>query len=136
VIDHWHQRRADGNARTWVFTILHNLIINHVKQKSRRGTHVNLDDVTDAILSYPARQETGLMHRDLRNALAALPEEQRSVLLLVAVEDLSYGETAKVLGIPVGTVMSRLSRGRDRLTKIMAGENIVSLPAANIRRVK
>jgi DNA-directed RNA polymerase specialized sigma24 family protein len=56
-------------------------------------------------------QEAALVHRDLQRAFAELPEEQRSVLFLVTVEDLSYGEAARVLGVPIGTVMSRLSRG-------------------------
>jgi RNA polymerase sigma factor (sigma-70 family) len=136
IIDRWHQKRADGDARSWAFTILHNLTINYLRQKARRGPHMNLDDVAEAIFTYPASQEAGLTHRDLQKSLAALPEEQRSVLLLVTVEDLSYAEAAKVLGIPIGTVMSRLSRARERLMKMMEGENIISLPATNIRRLK
>lgn len=136
VISRWHQRRADGDARTWVFTILHNLTINYLKQKARRGPHTNLEDIAEGTFAYPASQEVGLSHRDLRKSLAALPEEQRSVLLLVTVEELSYAETARVLGIPVGTVMSRLARARERLMRMMEGENIVSLHPSNIRRVK
>jgi len=67
-------------------------------------------------------QESALEHRDLLRAFAALPEEQRSVLFLVGVEDLSYDETAQVLGVPVGTVMSRLSRGRNRLRQFLNGD--------------
>jgi RNA polymerase sigma factor (sigma-70 family) len=136
VISRWHQRRADGDARTWVFTILHNLAMNRLKQNARRGGHIMLEDADEAILARPATQEDSLRHRDLRKGLAALPEEQRSVLLLVSVEDLTYAETAKVLGIPIGTVMSRLARARERLMKIMEGENVVALQSSNIRRVK
>jgi RNA polymerase sigma-70 factor (ECF subfamily) len=64
-------------------------------------------------------QHSALEHRDLLRAFAALPEEQRAVLLLVGVEDLSYQEAARVLGVPLGTVMSRLSRGRERLRRYM-----------------
>src|SRR5947209_6397726 len=67
-------------------------------------------------------QEAALVHRDLLRAFAELPEEQRSVLFLVAVEDLSYGEAARVLGVPIGTVMSRLSRGREKLRRHMNGD--------------
>jgi RNA polymerase sigma-70 factor, ECF subfamily len=67
-------------------------------------------------------QVSALAHRDLLRAFAALPEEQRSVLVLIAVEDLSYEEAARVLGVPMGTVMSRLSRGRERLRHLMNGE--------------
>jgi RNA polymerase sigma factor (sigma-70 family) len=136
VISRWHQRRADGDARTWVFTILHNLAMNRLKQKARRGRHIMLEDADDAVMARPATQEDGLRYRDLWKGLAALPEEQRSVLLLVSVEDLSYAEAAKVLGIPIGTVMSRLARAREKLMKMMEGENVVALQLPNIRRVK
>jgi RNA polymerase sigma-70 factor (ECF subfamily) len=67
-------------------------------------------------------QDWALEHRDLLRAFAALPEEQRSVVLLIGVEDLSYEEAARVLGVPIGTVMSRLSRGRERLRHYMNGD--------------
>jgi RNA polymerase sigma-70 factor, ECF subfamily len=67
-------------------------------------------------------QVSALEHRDLLRAFAALPEEQRSVLLLIGVEDLTYHEAACVLGVPIGTVMSRLSRGRERLRQHIDGE--------------
>ena len=136
VISRWYQRRADGNARTWVFTILHNLAVNRLKQIARRGRHVMLEHADDALLACPAIQEDGWRHRDLQKGLTALPEDQRGLLLLVSVEDLSYAETAKVLGIPVGTVMSRLARAREKLLKTMDGENVVPLHLPNIRRVK
>jgi RNA polymerase sigma-70 factor (ECF subfamily) len=68
------------------------------------------------------RQDSALEHRDLLRAFSTLPEEQRSVLLLIAVEDLSYEEAAQVLGVPIGTVMSRLSRARERLRRRMDGK--------------
>jgi RNA polymerase sigma-70 factor (ECF subfamily) len=67
-------------------------------------------------------QEGALTHRDLMRAFAELPEEQRSVLFLIGVEDLSYQEAAHVLRVPIGTVMSRLSRGRERLRRYMSGD--------------
>ena len=79
----------------------------------------------------PGAQEPAVIHRDLMRAMAALTEEQQAVLLLVGVEDLSYAEAAKVMGVPVGTVMSRLSRARDRLRSLMNGER-----SALLRRVK
>ena len=71
-----------------------------------------------------AGQEGALAHRDLLRGVAELPEEQREVLLLVAVEDFSYREAAGVLGVPIGTVMSRLSRGREQLRLYMNGDRI------------
>src|SRR6516162_6141562 len=69
-------------------------------------------------------QEGALVHRDLLRGFAELPEEQRAVLLLIAVEDFSYRETAQVLGVPIGTVMSRLSRGREHLRQYINGDRI------------
>jgi RNA polymerase sigma-70 factor (ECF subfamily) len=130
VIRGWPRRRND-DARSWTFTILHNLAMNRLKQRQRRGRHAPLDETDEASIARPGDQEDRLHHRDLIRALGDLSEEQRSVLLLVSVEDLSYAETAQVLGIPVGTVMSRLSRGRDRLEQLLEGR-----PAPALRRVK
>jgi RNA polymerase sigma-70 factor (ECF subfamily) len=90
-----------------------------LRQKTRRGPHLPLEDAEAALPARPATQEDALRHRDLLRGLAALAEDQRSVLLLVAVEELSYAETAAVLDIPIGTVMSRLSRARHRLMQLM-----------------
>lgn len=118
----WYQRRAGGDTRPWLYRILHNLAVNRLRQQARRGVHVSVED--DDLVSLPA-QEAGLVMRDLASALDRLPEEQRAVLLLVSVEDLSYAEAASALDISVGTVMSRLSRARERLRKEMAGEGKV-----------
>jgi RNA polymerase sigma-70 factor (ECF subfamily) len=75
-----------------------------------------------------------LRHRDLLRALDALSEEHRGVLLLISVEDLSYAETAKVLGIPLGTVMSRLARAREKLAAALDGLPVAREP--HLRRVK
>jgi RNA polymerase sigma-70 factor (ECF subfamily) len=76
------------------------------------------------------------MYQDVMNKLARLPEEQRSVLLLVGVEDLSYADAAKVLGVPVGTVMSRLSRARERLQQEIEGGTDSSGNVVPLRSVK
>jgi RNA polymerase sigma-70 factor, ECF subfamily len=136
VIGRWHQRRADGNARAWVFTILHNLALNRLKQKARRGAHLAIEDAGEAELVSPASQEDGLRHRDLLRGLQRLTEDQRSVLLLVSVEGLSYAEVAHVLDIPLGTVMSRLSRARESLSQAMEVGTRASAGPAMLRRVK
>lgn len=136
VIGRWHQRRADGNARTWVFTILHNLAVNRLKQAARRGAHIALEDANEAILARPAGQDDRLRHRDLLRSLQGLPEDQRSVLLLVSVEDLTYAEAARVLDVPVGTVMSRLSRARENLLRAMEAGTRANEAARTLRRVK
>ena len=79
--------------------------------------HVPLDDSEDTALSRPPEQENALRYRDVVHAMQALPDDQRSVLLLVSVEDMSYAEAAKVLDVPIGTVMSRLARARERLRR-------------------
>ena len=123
ALSRWHQRRSEGDLRGWLFTILYNRFLSDQHRRRRRGVHEALLDVAEAeLLGIEGGQEWALEHRDLLRAFAALPEEQRSVLVLVAVEDLSYEETARVLSVPIGTVMSRLSRGRDRLRHLMSGE--------------
>jgi RNA polymerase sigma factor (sigma-70 family) len=136
VIGRWHQRRPDGNTRSWVFTILHNLAVNRSKQAARRGRYMAIDDASEAVLARPASQEDRLRHRDLLRGLQALPENQRSVLLLVSVEDLSYAEAARVLDIPIGTVMSRLSRARENLSRAMEAGPQASASAPVLRRIK
>jgi RNA polymerase sigma-70 factor (ECF subfamily) len=133
ALSRWHLRRPDGSARAWVFTILHNLAVNQLRQRARRGEHLALEAVAEPGL--PPAQQDALRHRDLLRALDALPEDQRSVLLLVAVEDLSYAEAARVLDIPLGTVMSRLARGRERLRQAMEGDAAPS-DVPRLRRVK
>jgi RNA polymerase sigma factor (sigma-70 family) len=132
AVSRWYQRR-DGSVRAWLFTILHNLAINQFRRSATRGRHVTIDEANEDDFGEAAVQEQKQMYRDVMNKLAKLPEDQRTVLLLVAVEDISYGDAAKVLGIPVGTVMSRLSRARERLQQEMEGiadgasGNVVSL---------
>jgi RNA polymerase sigma factor (sigma-70 family) len=98
-----------------------------------RGRHVTIDETNEEDFGQEALQEKKLMYWDVLNKLTRLLDDQRAVLLLVAVEDLSYAETAKVLNIPIGTVMSRLSRGRERLQQEIegpsddAGRNVVKL---------
>lgn len=120
-----------------IFTILHNLAINRLRQTQRRGLHVAIEDTGESVLARPPTQEEGLRRRDLLRALAALPEEQRTVLLLVSVEDLSYAAAAQVLDVPIGTVMSRLARGHEKLRRAIEEEpEAVAARRPNLRRVK
>jgi RNA polymerase sigma-70 factor, ECF subfamily len=97
---------------------------------------VAIDATNENDFGEPASQEHRLMYQDVVNKLARLPEEQRAVLLLVAVEDLSYADAAKVLNIPVGTVMSRLSRARERLQQEVEGRTAAPGNVVPIRSVK
>jgi len=133
AVSKWRQRRADGNVRTWLFSILHNLAVSRFRQIRRRGSNVALEDAPLSALTAAPVQEDAIRHGELLRALARLSEDQRSVLLLVSVEDLSYAEAAGVLGVPVGTVMSRLSRARAALRKLMDGQvSEASRPALRI----
>ena len=123
ALSRWHLRRSEGDVRGWLYTILYNRFLSDQHRRRRRGVHNALLEVAEAELpGVEGGQDSALAHRDLLRAFSALPEEQRSVLVLIAVEDLSYEEAARVLGVPVGTVMSRLSRGRERLRHLMNGE--------------
>ena len=108
-----------GDMRTWLFSIMHNLHVDAL----RRG-RLEVVDLDEHIPEIPvaATQAERLALRDLHKALVALPVEQYQVLLLVAVEGMAYAEIAEALDIPIGTVMSRLSRGRERLRGLMAGD--------------
>ena len=136
AISRWHQRRQEDDARSWIFAILHNLAMTRLRREARRPVHVALDDADAANLAFAAPQEDGLRHRDLLNALAQLPDEQRTVLLLVTVEELSYSDAAQVLDVPIGTVMSRLSRARERLARLMSAEPKAPFSPPYLRSVK
>jgi RNA polymerase sigma factor (sigma-70 family) len=133
---HWYQRR-DNDPRRWLFTILHNLAISQFRQSAARGRHVTIDETNESEFARSAVQEQTLMYQDVLNKLATLPDDQRAVLLLVAVEDLSYADAARVLNIPIGTVMSRLSRARDRLQQEIEGTaDDASKNVAKLRSMK
>ena len=134
AISRWHQRRSDGDARTWLFTILHNLAMSRLRQMARRGTHVPIEDASPRALSRAPDQESAIHCRDVLSAVDRLPDDLRAVLLLVTIEELSYADAATALGVPIGTVMSRLSRARARLRDYIAGRDQDAVP--RLRRVK
>jgi RNA polymerase sigma-70 factor (ECF subfamily) len=113
-----HLWKEGTDLRAWLFTILHNQHVNHVRQGVRQGTSVEISDNEPSLCRAPA-QSSALELRDLDRALAKLPEEQRSVILLVGLEGMPYEAVAEIFSIPVGTVRSRLSRGRESLRRLM-----------------
>jgi RNA polymerase sigma factor (sigma-70 family) len=135
-VSRWHQRRADGDARTWMFTILHNLAVNRMRQTTRRGRHLAIEDAEESAMARPSTQEDGLRQTDIMAAVDRLPDDQRSVLLLISVEDLTYAEAARVLDIPIGTVMSRLARARARLLRMMEEDVAPSAQRPHLRSVQ
>ncbi len=119
ALEKWRLWQQERELRPWLFSIMHNLHVD-----GRRRDH-RVDYRGDDDLPLPAQrasQQDALELRDLDRALALLPQEQREVLLLVALEELSYAEVARTLNIPQGTVMSRLSRARARFKLLLAGE--------------
>jgi RNA polymerase sigma-70 factor (ECF subfamily) len=108
-----------GNLRAWLLTMMHNVFVNQYRASGALDYRAP-EDLPDVAVR--PQQQDGIEMRELGRALQHLSPEQREVLLLVALEDLSYDETARILGTPVGTVMSRLSRARERLRQILNGQ--------------
>ncbi|TKC86294.1 sigma-70 family RNA polymerase sigma factor [Trinickia terrae] len=122
------------DLRAWLFTVMHNVFVNQVRKAATRAVHVSVDDdeIPESEFAVPASQSRALEVRDLDYALQRLPAEQREVVLLVGLEEMSYTDVALALDIPIGTVMSRLSRGRERLRALMAGAQ----PGAKLKVVR
>jgi RNA polymerase sigma-70 factor (ECF subfamily) len=134
ALDKLHLWRPGTNLRGWLFTVLHNQYVNEVRRSVRRGRTVELNDAT--LPSRPANHDKVLEIHDLDRALDQLPAEMRVVILLVGLEGMPYDAVANTLGIPIGTVRSRLSRGRDALRRLMDIEaNRPSLPTTHFRRI-
>ena len=117
----WQRR---GDLRAWLFSILHNRFVDRVR--SVRASPEEPMDEDGITVPVRATQSDRLEVRDLDAALARLMPDQREVLLLVAVEQMSYGQIADVLGVPLGTVMSRLSRAREQLRAELEGREVIS----------
>ena len=106
-----------GDLRAWLFSIMHNVFVNQLKAR-KVAYEIEIDDSIAA----PQSSVTSTDLMDLDRALAALSPDQREVVLLVALEDMTYAEVSRALGIPIGTVMSRLSRAREKLRRLTEGE--------------
>lgn len=130
AVARWSSRRSGGDLRAWLFAIEHNLFLDGLRRRRRQGIRVDLETAAD-LATFAIEHDSLSGVRDVLTALDGLPDEQRAVILLVGVEDLSYEAAARVLDIPIGTVMSRLSRGRERLRRHL---DIAAQPA--LRRVK
>ena len=122
--------QKSGEVRAWMFGIMHNLFIDQMRSERSRPEHYvgdNLPDVPDR-----ATQLDRLEVHDLDRVLRRLPPDLREVLLLIGVEELSYKDAAGILRVPIGTVMSRLSRARERLRAEIDGRT----PVSKIQSVK
>ncbi len=129
----WSRQRrwqADSNLRAWLFTIMHNLYVNKIRKLKRQSGSEPLDvrEHRDPVRS---GQDRAMDLRDLESGLSTLPDDQREVLVMVCLEEMSYRQVADTLAVPIGTVMSRLHRGRERLRRWMNGEH-----PARLRQIK
>lgn len=132
----WQLWVVGTDLRAWLFTLMHNLYLNQRRSAPPPLARVDLDDVQHELAGVAGPSDTAL---DLERCLRRLPDDQRAVLLLVTLEDMSYEQAAGVLCIPVGTVMSRLSRARSRLRELMDGHGLPGMPeraAPALRRLK
>jgi RNA polymerase sigma-70 factor (ECF subfamily) len=133
----WEKRRlwqAGTDLRAWLFTVMHNLHVNQLAVARREAQNVSLDADTGSGSAWQipvrANQIDRVEIKELAVQIGRLPVDQREVLLLAAVEEMRYEEIAAMLSIPVGTVMSRLSRARDKLRRLVAE------PPSTLRVVK
>ena len=107
-----------GDLRAWLFSIMHNVFVNQLKARKISPTL----EIDEATIAAHVPTVTSVDVLDMQRALLTLAPEQREVVLLIAIEDMTYADVSRALGIPIGTVMSRLSRGRDKLRHLMNGE--------------
>jgi RNA polymerase sigma factor (sigma-70 family) len=115
-----HLWRSGSDLRAWLFTILHNQHVNDVRRAMRRGAHIAVEDVAST-LTVAADAWSLMRMRDLQRAIDNLPEARRLAVLLVGIEGMEYEDVAAILGVPVGTVRSRLFRTRTRLREVIEG---------------
>ena len=117
-----HLWEPGTDLRAWLFTIMHNQHVNDIRRLVREGSPVPIEDDAAGLCAGPG-VETSLELNDAEQAIAGLPRDQRQVIVLACREGQRYEDMARVLGVPVGTVRSRLSRARARLREVMSADN-------------
>jgi RNA polymerase sigma-70 factor, ECF subfamily len=113
-----HLWQPGTDLRAWLFTVMHNQHVNLVRRAMRDEGAVDIDQLSSSLVATTDPTASRQLH-ELDRALGSLPEEQRAVILLVGLEGMSYEAASEVLNVPIGTVRSRLSRGRDALRRLM-----------------
>ena len=113
-----HLWQPGTDIRAWLFTIMHNQYVNTVRREVHGAATIDIEQVTSTLVA-TTDPSSSLQLRELDRALARLPDEQREVILLVGLEGMAYESAAQILGVPIGTVRSRLSRGRETLRQLM-----------------
>ena len=117
------------NLRAWLFTLMHNQHVNDVRRSNRDGGNIDVDEMASVLVANTDPTASRQL-RELERALGLLPIEQREAILLVGLEGLRYDEAAVIAGVPIGTVRSRLSRGREALRHILDIEEAAPPAAA------
>jgi len=113
-----HLWQMGTDLRAWLFTIMHNQHVNLVRRAVRDETAIDIEQLSTSLAAISDPTASRQL-RELERALGCLPEEQRAVILLVGLEGMSYEAAAQILNVPIGTVRSRLSRGRDELRRLL-----------------
>jgi RNA polymerase sigma-70 factor, ECF subfamily len=129
ALDKQHLWQPGTNLRAWLFTLMHNQNINAIRRNEPLKSSVDIDDTAIALTAVSDTQAASKL-AELDRALGQLPQNQRAVILLIGLEGMSYEEAAAVLQIAIGTIRSRLSRGREALRRLMDGETTALAEAA------
>ncbi|GAB3626105.1 RNA polymerase sigma 70 [Pandoraea terrae] len=132
-----HQLRPDTSALSWMFSIVHSIWVTEIRARSvRNRSSMEWNDALVETVADPAQctPEEYAIHNQIVSAVERLPEAQRLVILLVAVEGLTYSEAAAVLDVPIGTVMSRLSRARQTIGAMFGDKASAPRKAAGLRK--
>ena len=116
-----HLYQDGTNLRAWLFTLMHNQHVNDVRRNVREGDSLDVDTVAAHLVAVTDPTASRQL-RELDEAIGKLAMEQRQVILLIGLEGMSYEEAATILNVPIGTVRSRLSRGREALRRLMGME--------------
>ena len=123
--------RSGGNLRAWLLAIVHNIFIDRMRSRRSEAARIEQAGLV-ADQSVPAPQDHSVRLSQVREAFLSLPEEQRSALHLVAIEGLSYQQAAEVIGVPLGTLMSRIGRARAALREMEEGAPLKARPHLRI----
>jgi len=124
-----HLFKPGTNLRAWLFTLLHNQHVNEVRRSVNQGISIDLEDASKDLVAV-ADTSAPRQLKELDEAIGRLPVEQRQVILLVGLEGMAYEDVAAILMVPIGTVRSRLSRGRAALRQLMGMDEDQSAMAA------
>lgn len=124
-----HTYRTGNDLRAWLFGILHNTFLSHRRQYAQRARAATFLNTTADEQNTPPRQEKQVEAHQTLRMLSRLTPDQQSALILIAVEGLSYEEAASILDVPVGTLMSRLARGREQLRRLVSDDRTSRLKA-------